>query len=152
MFLRLSLDNSSAQLTLFKTHYAFLFISSPSESWKSKHSKSTPTEAPPSHRKHCSWNASSVVLPLTPWLCDIAPCQGVTPVHNLCQAPSLAPKNWFSTAALLLLAMLGACVDQSEETGYGGPLKRQELKQSVSGGGGAQRRSTGQYEKTEVCM
>ena len=46
--------------------------SSSKRSWMSKRPKSKATGAPLSHRKHCSWNTSSVVLPLIPWLCDIA--------------------------------------------------------------------------------
>ena len=49
------------------TYYAFSFV----KYWKWKRSKSAPTEAPVSHRKHCSWNTSSVVPHLILWLCDI---------------------------------------------------------------------------------
>ena len=61
------------------------------------------TEALLSHRKHCSSNTSSVVLPLILWLCDIS---------YLCLAASLAHTNWFSTAALLLLffSRTGSCM------------------------------------------
>ena len=34
--------------------------------------------------KHFSWNDLSVVLPLTPWLCDITLCHHVTCLNNLC--------------------------------------------------------------------
>ena len=45
---------------------------------------SAPTEAPLSHRKHCSSNASRVVPPLSQWLCDITLRHIVTHLHNLC--------------------------------------------------------------------
>ena len=51
-------------------------------SWNLKRSKSTPTEAPFSHRKPCSWNASSEVPPLIPWLCDITLRHHVSHLHN----------------------------------------------------------------------
>ena len=69
--------------------------------------KFTPREAPLSHRKHCFWNASSVVPPLTLCFCDITFGHPVTLLLNLCWAASLARKNWFSTAALLLLVVMG---------------------------------------------
>ena len=52
--------------------------------------KSAPTEAPLSHRKHHSLNASSVVPPLIPWLCDITLQQHVAQLSNLCRAASSA--------------------------------------------------------------
>ena len=48
-----------------------------------KRSRSAPTDAPLSRRKHCSWNASSAVPLLLPWLCDITMPQHVTHLHNL---------------------------------------------------------------------
>ena len=64
-----------------------------------------------SHRKHCSWNASSLAPPLILWLCDITLRHHVTHLHYWCLAASLARKNWFGTATLLLWAVPGqACV------------------------------------------
>ena len=94
-------------------------------SWKLKMWKSAPTEAPLSHRKHRSWNASSVALPLIPRLCDITVHHGVTRLQSWWLAASLARENWFSPATLLLMARVRA--DQSEESGA---LKRQALNQS----------------------
>lgn len=46
-----------------------------------------------------------------PRLCDITPRHGVTPLHYVCETTSLARESTFSTAAFLLLALLGqACV------------------------------------------
>ena len=70
---------------------------------------STQIKAPLSHRKHCSSNTLSVVPPLTPWLCDITPSHGVTHLHNSCCAASLARKNRFGTAALLLVVLAQVC-------------------------------------------
>ena len=86
-------------------------------------------EAQLSHRKLCSWNASSAAFTLL-WLCDITPRHTL---HNLCRAAIFACKNWFSTAALLMLAMQLRRVwtNQSQQTGHSGrgrALKRQELK------------------------
>ena len=72
--------------------------------------KSAPTESPLSHRKHCSWNASSVVSPLILWLCDITLCHRVTYLHNLCLASSFTSKNTFCTAALLVVLLGQSCV------------------------------------------
>ena len=106
-------------------------------SWKLKRSKSALTEAPLSHRKHSSLNASSVVPPLILWLCYITLHHHATHLHNVFQVASSALKNWFSTDALLLLEgrLRRVCADQSEQTGYSGrgALKRQELKQRVLG-------------------
>ena len=62
--------------------------------------------------------------------CDITPRHTL---HNLCRAAIFACKNWFSTAALLMLAMQLRRVwaNQSQQTGHSGrgrALKRQELK------------------------
>ena len=75
--------------------------------WKLKRSNSAPAEAPLSHRKHCSWNASSVISLYISWLCDITLCHHVTHLYNLSLPASLAPKNWFSQGALLMLAEPG---------------------------------------------
>ena len=117
---------------------------------------------------HCSWRPQSVVLPLILWLCDITLrphvrhlhklCTAVSlssdiciDLHKLCTAVSLSCRNWISTAALLLLAVLAQsclrwpiradCVIRG-----GGTLKRQQLKQTE---GGRQSSNTGQYEKTQ---
>ena len=80
-------------------------------SWRLKRSKSAPTEAPLSHRKQSSWNTSSVVQPLIVWLCYITVHHHVTHLHEVFPVASLARKNWFSTAALSLLAVSAqACV------------------------------------------
>ena len=60
-----------------------------------------PTEAPLSHRKHCSLNASLVVPPLILGLCDITLCPCVTHLTNVCLAAISVLKNKFCTAALL---------------------------------------------------
>ena len=66
-------------------------------------------EAPLSHRKRCSWNASSVVSPII--LGHYVTSHRVTMSLNWCLAAGLAHENSFSAAALLLLAVLGqACV------------------------------------------
>ena len=74
---------------------------------KDLESQKRSTEAPRSHRKHCSWNASSELSPpLFPWLCDLILRHTFS---NYCPTASL--KDWFSTAALFILAVLGqACV------------------------------------------
>ena len=60
---------------------------------------------------HCTWNTSLAVPPLIPWLCDVTLCHHITHLHYLCVAASLAHENYFNTAALWLLAVLGqACV------------------------------------------
>ena len=80
-------------------------------SWKLKRSKPAPSEAPLSHRKHCSWNTSSVVPLYSVTLWHRSSCHHVTHLHNFRLAASLARGNWFSSAALMLLAVLGqACV------------------------------------------
>ena len=100
-------------MILKETYYAFSFFSFPSvfyrskTSWKLKGSKSAPTEALLSHRKCCSWNTSSVVLPLTLWLSDITPCHNVTHLHDLCPAASLARKHSYSV--VVTCAGLGVC-------------------------------------------
>ena len=67
-------------------------------------------KAPLSHREHSFWNASSVCIPC---LCDITPHVTVSQICiNFRRAVSLACRNWFSSAALMLLAVLGqACAD-----------------------------------------
>ena len=60
-----------------------------------------------SHRKHRTWNASSVVPLLILWFCDVTLRHHVTHFHNLCLAACLAHKNWLSTAALSLFEVLG---------------------------------------------
>ena len=72
-----------------------------------------PTEGLLSHRKHCPLNASSVLLPLIPWLCDITLRQEVTHLHDLCLATSLA--QLLCCCSLYWLRRVLA--DQSEETG-----------------------------------
>ena len=101
-------------------------------------SKSTPTEAPLSHRKQLLWNTSSVVPPLILWLCDITLHHHVIHFHNLMIVASLACKNWFNTDEMLLLGTLGqACVGWPIR-GDWGVLKRLEPKQSISDKGGLQ--------------
>ena len=90
-----------------------------------------------SHRKHCSWNASSAVRPLTLWLCDITLHHHL---HNLFLLATLKHQIWLSTAALLLVAVLAqVCVSWPIRAdwvfGGGGALKRHEPKQSISDGG-----------------
>ena len=105
-------------------------------SWKLKRLKPAPTEAPLSHRKRCSWNTSSVVPPLIPWLGDTkSQCHTFASFYL---AASLAYHDWFSTAALLLLlAVLGqACVSWPVRAEWvfqaEGAFKRRGSKQTVS--------------------
>ena len=125
---------------LIETYYAFFFFPISFSVYlflqkilkiKKKSSKSTPTEAPLSHSKHCSWNASSVVPPLILWICDITLCHRVTHLYNLCPAASLACKNWFSTAALLLSAVLAqACWSWPIREDW--LFRRRSLKETVA--------------------
>ena len=83
------------------------------------------TEAPLSHRNQCSWNASSELPPpLIPWLCDI------TLRHTFANhCPTASLKNWFSTAALFMLAVLGqACVSWPIRGGW--VFRRRSLKET----------------------
>ena len=87
------------------------FCSVCKRSWKLQKSRSAPTEVCVSHIKYCSWNTSPVIPPSILWLCDITLCHHVTHLHHLCLKTGLAPYNWFSAAALSLLAVMGqACV------------------------------------------
>ena len=107
-------------------------------SGKLKRSKSAPTEAPVSHRKHCSWNAHQ-------WPClyfhDITLSHYVTHLCRFCRLV------WYlrsDLAAVLLLwvVLAQACVSwpiRAEWVFRRAPLKRRELKQS-----------TGQYQATGV--
>lgn len=67
---------------LIEAYYAFQFYSFPSERYVgSRACKSSPL----SRGKHCSWNASSLVLPLITWLCDnTRRHRHVKYLHNLC--------------------------------------------------------------------
>lgn len=62
-------------------------------SWKLKWPKSALF-----HRNHCSWrawNASWVVLPSVPWLCDITLCHCVRHLHHLAYISSRGRANWW---------------------------------------------------------
>ena len=92
------------------------------------------TEAPLSHRKHCSLNASSVVLPLILWLCDITLCHHVTHLHNWCTIWLIVRHLRID---LIQLHLLGAGLGMCELTNQrilgiyeAGALKRQERKQT----------------------
>ena len=122
---------------------------------KLKRPKSTP---PLSHRKHCSWNASSVVPPLIPWLCAITLCHRAIQSGYLCLAAILAHKIWFSTAPLLLSVVLAqACVSWPIRADC--VFVRRGLKKTgaKTGQGEIQCCSNGQNEKnwcvlsTETC-
>ena len=79
-------------------------------------------------KKHCSLNYSSVVPPLIPWLHDITPTMSPCS-NNFCLAASLAWKSRFSTAALLLLLVLGqVCVSRPIRTDR--IFSRGELKET----------------------
>ena len=71
--------------------------------------------------------------------------------HNCILAASLSGESRFSTATLLLRRVFSG---QSEKSGRfgGGALKRQELKQSVSDGGGIRSCRTGSSEKSDVFL
>ena len=91
-------ENLSLFLNVFPLFQLVLCSCAYEKSWKIlKRSESAPTDAPLSYRKHCSWNASSAVLPLIPRLCDITLRHHVTNPHHLCPVASLARMNWFST-------------------------------------------------------
>ena len=105
-------------------------------------------QAPLSHRKHCSRNASSVVPPLITWLCDITLCHRVTHLHNQFPAATLAYKNCCKCCWLRRVWAI-----QSEQIIWylgGRALKRQELKQSISDRGRIQCCWSEQYEETDV--
>ena len=102
--------------------------------------------------KHCSWKASSVVLPLILWLCDITLRPHVKHLHKLCISVSLARRNLISTAARLLLALLAqACLCWPTRADW--VFGRGDFKETgaKTDRGGIQSSSTGQYEKTELC-
>ena len=94
-----------------------------SSSWRWKRSKSAPTEAPLSHRKHCSWNASSVAPPLS--------CH----TTSSCQCCIIYAwridwhKKWIQHSCSVVVSgswVRRVWADQSEQTGYpgGGALNR----------------------------
>ena len=120
---------------------------------KVKKVKVSPTVDPFLHRKHCSWNASSVGPALILSLGDITLRYHVTHLHILCLAVSFAQNNWYNAAALLLV-VLAQTIMSWPIRAYcvlrRGALNRRELKQSVSDRGGIQSCSTKQHEKTDV--
>ena len=79
-------------------------------------------KGPLSNRKHWYWDASSAALPIVLWLCHITLRHHVTHLQELCQAASLARKDRFGTAALLLSLcwVRRVWADQLEPTGYSG--------------------------------
>ena len=86
--------------------FLFYFIQMLKETYSTLYSKFATTEAPLSHRSHCSLNASSV-----PCFCDMAPRQWVTHLHHTWLAARLTSENWLSNAAMLSLAVPAqACV------------------------------------------
>ena len=88
-------------------------------SWKLKRSKSAPTGAPLSHRKHCSWNASSVLQPFILWLCDITLLHRVTQFMPVYAAQVKLSGSWkhdrADTVSDRCLRRVRA--EQSEQTG-----------------------------------
>ena len=95
------------------------------------------SNTPHCHRKHCSWNASSVVTPLILWLLDITLCHHVTHLQIFTIEIKLTgswkhdrAEHWHGEWCWLRRVW----ADQSEESVYsgGGSLKRQEHEQSVS--------------------
>ena len=117
----------------------------------------SPTIAPLFHKKHCTWNASSVFPALILSLGDIALRHHVTHLHNLCLAVSFAQKKKkrFNAAVLLLVVLAQTFVSWPVRADWvlrRGTLRRQELKHSISDRGGIQSCSTKQYEKTDVMF
>ena len=91
---------------------------------KFKRSKSTTTEAPLSHRNHCSWNASSVAPPL---ISDIALRHKVT--HHIIHGQSSTHKLiWHSCSVVVSGAGSGVCepTNQSRVSLQDEALKTQE--------------------------